>query len=66
MKKEKNETRIMVEDLKQQMIIGLQSAVDKTRGLQKQLDTVTAQLDTVTAQKEELEQQLAAILRGEA
>lgn len=54
MKEEKNTTRVMVEGLKQQMMIGLQSAVDKTQALQKQVDTVTAE-------KEELEEQLRQI-----
>jgi len=54
MKKEKNETRKMVEDLKQQMMIGLQSAVDKTQALQKQLNEVTSQ-------KENLERELLEI-----
>jgi hypothetical protein len=56
MKKEKSETRKMVEDLKQQMILGLQSAVNKTQNLQKQLDAVTAE-------KQKLEEQLLKIRR---
>ncbi len=51
MKKEKDITRVMVEDLKEQMMIGLQAAVDKTQALQKQLDAVTAE-------NEELKEQL--------
>ena len=54
LKQEKTETRKMVEDLKEQIKICLQSAVNKTQTLQKQLDQVTAK-------KNELEQQLAAI-----
>jgi chaperonin cofactor prefoldin len=43
----------MVEALKEQMKTVLLASVNKTQGLQKQLDTVTAK-------KQELEQQLAA------
>lgn len=52
LKNEKDITREMVEALKEQMKTVLQASVNKTQGLQKQLDTVTAE-------KHELEQQLA-------
>ena len=51
LKKEKDITRVMVEDLKEQMMKGLQAAVDKTQSLQKQLEAVTAE-------KEELNKEL--------
>lgn len=58
MKKQRDDTRKMVEDVKEQMKVYLQAAVDKAQNLQKQLDTVTAE-------KEALERELAAIRKGE-
>lgn len=54
LKREKAETRKMVEDLKEQIKICLQSAVNKTQALQ-------TQLDQVTAEKNDLEQRLASV-----
>lgn len=58
MKQEKDQTRVMVEDLKKQMTIGLQSAVDKIQDFSRQLDAANAE-------KKELERQLVEARHGE-